>query len=90
MAPCHGATPAQTYYGSPVKLEKYGKAGSCGQLWEESEMVAEEDWRWDLNPGAAAIPGEHHAALAEKGERTTQLWHSGDPMAATQLMVPGA
>ena len=26
-------------YGSLVKLEKYGNAGSCGQLWEESEMV---------------------------------------------------
>ena len=39
LAPHQGATPAQTYYGSPVKLEKYGNAGSCGQLWEESEMV---------------------------------------------------
>ena len=57
MAPCHGATPAQTYYGSPVKLEKYGNAGSWGQLWEESAMVAEEDWCWDLNPGMAAIWG---------------------------------
>ena len=26
----------------------------------------------------------------EKGERTTQLLQSGDPMVATQLMVPGA
>ena len=39
LPPCHGATPAQIYYGSPVKLEKYGNAGSCGQLWKELEMV---------------------------------------------------
>ena len=57
LAPRHGATPAQTYYGSPVKLEKYGNAGSWGQVWEESAMVAEEDWCWDLNPGAAAMRG---------------------------------
>ena len=42
--------------------------------------AAEEDWRWDLNLGAAAIPrrephgfggegGENHAALAEWGPR---------------------
>ena len=30
-------------------------------------MAAEEDWHWDLNPGAAAIPAEDHAALAEWG-----------------------
>ena len=29
LAPCHGAAPAQTYYGSPVKLEEYGNAGRC-------------------------------------------------------------
>ena len=23
----------------PTKLEKYGNAGSCGQLWAESEIV---------------------------------------------------
>ena len=47
--------------------------------------------RWDLNPGMAAIPErEDHKALAEKGERTTRLWQSGDPVAVTQLMVPGA
>ena len=69
MAPHHRATPALTYYGSPVKLEKYGKAGSCGQLWEESEMVAEEDWRWDLNPGAAAIGGLF--GVMQLGQRRT-------------------
>ena len=26
--------------------------------------AAEEDWCWDLNPGAAAIPGEDHAVWA--------------------------
>ena len=29
LAPCNGATPAQTYYGSPVKLEEYGNAARC-------------------------------------------------------------
>ena len=42
LAPSHGATPAQTYYGSSVKLEKYRNAGSCGQLWEELEMVQQK------------------------------------------------
>ena len=51
---------------------------------------AEEDRHWDLNPGAAAIGREDHAVLEEEGERTTQLWQSGDPLSATQLMVPGA
>ena len=53
--------------------------------------AAEDDWRWDLNQGAAAIPGrEDQVALAEKGERTTLLWQSGNPLAAAQLMMPGA
>ena len=34
----HGAMPDQTYYGSPGRLEKYGSAGRCRRLWEESEM----------------------------------------------------
>ena len=34
--------------------------------------AAKEDWHWVLNPGAAAIPGEDHAALAEWGP------HGGD------------
>ena len=33
---------------------------------------------------------EDHAVLKEKGERTMLLWQSGDPVAATQVMVPGA
>ena len=41
--------------------------------------AAEEDWRRDLNPGSAAVPRE----------RTTWLWWSRDPVAVTQLMVPG-
>ena len=44
--------------------------------------AAGDDWPWGLNPGKAAIP--------EKGERTTLLWQSGDPIVTTQLMVPGA
>ena len=32
LAPCHGAIPAQTYYGSPVKLEEYGNAGRYNWL----------------------------------------------------------
>ena len=31
-----------------------------------------------------------YAVLGEKEERTTLLWQSGDSVAATQLMVPGA
>ena len=30
------------------------------------------------------------AVLGKKVGRTTLLWQSGDPVAATQLMVPGA
>ena len=33
---------------------------------------------------------EDPETLAEKGERTMLLWQSGNPVAATQLMVPGA
>ena len=51
--------------------------------------TAEGDWRWDLNPGTEAIEREDHAVVAEKGERSMLLWQSGDPVAATQLMVPG-
>ena len=35
-------------------------------------------------------PGEDHTVLRETGEGTTRLWQSGDPVAATRLMVPGA
>ena len=56
LAPCHGATPAQTYYANPVKLEK------IGECWQVQLIVggvghgaAEEDGCWDLNPGMAAI-----------------------------------
>ena len=45
--------------------------------------AAEEDWRWDLNPGTAATPREDHAALAEKGG-ATQLWWSGAPLLGRQ------
>ena len=31
--------------------------------------AAEEDWRWDLNPGTAAMLGEDHRALVESGPR---------------------
>ena len=34
--------------------------------------AAEEDWRWDLNPGTAAMLGGDHVALAEWGP------HGGD------------
>ena len=40
--------------------------------------AAEEDWRWDLNPGTAAIPGEDHIALAEKGEDHIALAEKGE------------
>ena len=55
LVPYHRTTPAWTYYGSPVKLEKIQE---CWQLWpivgEVRNGVAEEDWPWDLNPGTAA------------------------------------
>ena len=35
--------------------------------------AAGEDWHWDLNRGAAAIPGEDHEVLGEKGEDHTAL-----------------
>ena len=48
--------------------------------------AAEEDWRWDLNLGVAAIEREDHVALkerreghgvwGERRERITQLWRS--------------
>ena len=36
--------------------------------------AAEEDWRWDLNPGVAAIETEDYAVLEKRRERTTRLW----------------
>ena len=51
-------TPAQTYYGSPEKLEKIWE---CWQLWPivggVANGAAEEDWCWDLNPVAATMRG---------------------------------
>ena len=35
--------------------------------------AAEEDGRWDLNPGAPAIETEDHEVLVEKGEDHTAL-----------------
>ena len=37
--------------------------------------AAEEDWCWDLNPGATVIPERGYVVLGEKGERTT--WFGG-------------
>ena len=34
--------------------------------------AAEEDWRWDLNPGTAAMKGWDHVSLVRV--RTTKLW----------------
>ena len=56
MTPHHRATSAQTYYGSPVKQEKYGNAGLWPVVGGVGNGVAEEDWCWDLlNPGAAVM-----------------------------------
>ena len=42
--------------------------------------AAEEDWRWDLNPGAAAIPRRESQGFGEEGgERTTRLWQELGP-----------
>ena len=81
----------------PDLLWQPSKAGRIQECWQVQLIVrgvgngaAEEDWHWDLNPGEAAIQREDHVALEEKGERTTLLWQSGDSVATTQLMVPGA
>ena len=61
--------------------------------------AAEEDWRWDLNPGTAAMLGEDHRALVEKGEdhaalaewgplalmRVRTMWLWGAPFCHTAL-----
>ena len=45
--------------------------------------AAEEDWSWDLNPGAAAIPeGENHMVLKEKKEDHTVLGEKREDHAA--------
>ena len=41
-------------------------------------------WSWRRGERTTQFWGE------EKVERTTLLWQSGDPVAATELMVPGA
>ena len=47
LASCHGATPAQTYYGSPVKLEEY-----MGMLAGVTDCRRSRKWgcrgRWAL------------------------------------------
>ena len=45
--------------------------------------ATEEDWCWDLNPGATAIPGENHAALAEWGP------HGGDTADGAGSLIHG-
>ena len=102
LAPCHGATPAQTYYANPVKLEK-----NMGMLVGATDCRRSWTWgcrgRWVL--GFKPRHGSHMRG------RTTQLWqrrgkgpcdfggvrgenHAAlaewGPWVATQLMVPGA
>ena len=43
-----------------------------------------------FKPRSGSHARREHVALVEKGERTTRLWQHGDPVVATQLMVPGA
>ena len=45
-----------------------------GMLAEVRNGAAEEDWRWDLNPGAASL-GDHSAG-AEKNHRFLFLRYS--------------
>ena len=40
--------------------------------------AAEEDWCWDLNPGAAATESEDHAVLKEKGDDYAVLEEKGE------------
>ena len=44
--------------------------------------AAEEDWRWDLNPGVAAIETADHAVLKEKREDYVVLEERGEDHAA--------
>ena len=44
--------------------------------------AAEEDWHWDLNPGAAATESEDHAVLKEKGDDYAVLEEKGEDQAA--------
>ena len=52
---------------------KAGKIWECWQLWPVVGGVgngeAEEDWRWDLNPGVAAVQGLFGAS--QLGQRRT-------------------
>ena len=65
LAPHHRATPAQTYCGSPEKLEKIRECSQVYWLWEELEMGPQRKIGWDLNPGTVAMT-----------RRTTWLWVS--------------
>ena len=56
-----------------MEPSKAGKIRECWQVWPivggVGNGAAEEDWRWDLNPGAAAAMPclfWDHAAWAEK------------------------
>ena len=49
--------------------------------------AAEDDGHWDLKPRRGSYRKEDHVVLGEKGERTTLLWQSGDPVVVTQLTV---
>ena len=52
------------------QLSKAGKIRECWQLWPivgaVGNGVAEEDWCWDLNPGANAASFRNLAAWPEK------------------------
>ena len=52
---------------------KAGKIWECWQLWPVVVGVgngeAEEDWRWDLNPGVAAMQGLF--GTSQLGQRRT-------------------
>ena len=58
--------------GLTMAAQKSWKIQECWQLWPivggVGNGAAEEDWHWDLNPGAAAIP-----------EKITQLWQRLGP-----------
>ena len=52
---------------------KAGKIRECWQVWTivggVSNGGAEEDWRWDLNPGSAAM--HHLFGTTQLGQRRT-------------------
>ena len=66
LAPCHGATPSQTYYGSPVKVEEKGMLAGVTDCRRSQKW----GYRGRLVLGFKPRHGSH------TWERPTQFWRS--------------